>query len=164
MKARRRTAARLLATIRDEGRKPTAQEKAYLGQADAQDVRAGKAKPRLLAETGAAYLRSREAVGLTWEATGKELAQAREEQGVVVERKGKAKAKVPAFTATDIPSPSMGKGKFLAACKAFKAKFGVTVKEARAALEGATPAHVTLTLSPEVIAALKAAGVEVDPS
>lgn len=160
MKVRRRTAARILAEAEAAGRKLTADEKDYLSQPDAQDVKAGR-KPRMLAETGLAYLKARQEVGLTWSATGRELAQAREARGIV-----KAKGKKAGFTAADIPvAEGKTRGEFLAACKAFKARFGVKVADARKQVgsEVAVATHVLDldALDPEKAEAIRAI---LDPS
>lgn len=128
MRLRRRTAARIISEAQAAGRSLTTEEVKYLSNLDPQDVKAGR-EARTLAVTGAAYLASRQAVGLGWNATGRELAEARKAQGVVV---GKGKVSPAPFTADDIPSPEgKTKGEYMAACKAFAKQFGVKVSEAR---------------------------------
>ena len=155
MRVRRKTAARILSEAASEGRKLTATEVAYLANPDKQTP------AKTLAETGAAYLAARVEVGLSYKATGKELAEARKAKGIVkVSGKGKS---APTFTAGDIPERSSfaSQGQFLAACKAFSQKYGVKVGEARKQVPAMAASTLT-SLSPEQVEALQAAGL-LDP-
>ena len=140
MRVKRRTAARILATAVAEGRTLTVEEKVYLALPDKQDPK------RTVGETGAAYLQRRLDLGLTWDATGKQVGEAKAKAAAAPKGKGKGKAKakpapVPALTFSLGALPKRedfaNQGEFLRACKGFKAEHGLTLAEARKALGNA---------------------------